>query len=67
MEMVKVAKGDRDMLSWNLNKSLAMLMSKGDNMLLGILILGPPKDAELNDICKSIIFLKVTRCKNANC
>jgi len=50
MEMVKVTKGDRDMLSWNLNKLLMTLTSKGDNKLLGILILGPPKDTELDDI-----------------
>jgi len=49
MEMVEVAKGDRGVLSWNLNKLQMMLMSKGDNML-GILILRPPKDTELNDI-----------------
>jgi len=50
MENVKVTKGDRGMLSWNLNELQMTLTLKGDNTLLGILIIGPPKDIEPNDM-----------------
>jgi len=65
MEKVKVAKGDRDMLSWNLNELQTTLTLKEDNMLLKILILRPPKDIELNDM-RVWLFQKLQDAKTLN-